>query len=62
MNTKPVHACICASSNFIGHMGANKTALVSGGISGLDFAICLAMSKQNAHVVLTARDPEKGQQ
>ncbi len=43
-------------------MGANKTALVSGGISGLDFAICLAMSKQNAHVVLTARDPEKGQQ
>ncbi|KAK9918036.1 hypothetical protein WJX75_000706 [Coccomyxa subellipsoidea] len=39
-----------------------KTAVVTGGNAGLGFAICLALAKQNAHVVLTARDPQKGQE
>ena len=39
-----------------------KTALVTGGNSGIGFAICLALAKQNSHVILTARDSKKGQE
>ncbi|CAL5223524.1 g6055 [Coccomyxa viridis] len=39
-----------------------KTALVTGGNSGLGFSICLALAKKNAHVILTARDAQKGQE
>ena len=39
-----------------------KTALVTGGNSGISFAICLALAKQNARVILTARDAKKGQE
>ena len=39
-----------------------KTALITGGNDGLGFAICLALAKKNAHVFLTARNPEKGKE
>lgn len=39
-----------------------KTALVTGGNDGLGFAICLGLAKKNAHVFLTARNPEKGKE
>jgi NAD(P)-dependent dehydrogenase (short-subunit alcohol dehydrogenase family) len=39
-----------------------KTALVTGGNTGLGFCICLALAKKNANVILTARDKQKGQE
>ncbi|CAL8465705.1 g5241 [Coccomyxa elongata] len=39
-----------------------KTALVTGGNDGLGFEICLGLAKKNAHVFLTARNPEKGKE
>ena len=39
-----------------------KTALVTGGNSGLGFSICLALAKKNAHVILTARDAKMGKE
>ena len=38
-----------------------KTALVTGGNSGIGWCCCMALAKQGAKVYLTARDPEKGE-
>ncbi|CAL8465703.1 g5239 [Coccomyxa elongata] len=38
-----------------------RTAIVTGGNSGIGFATCLALAKQNAKVYLTAREPQKGE-
>ncbi|CAK0731708.1 hypothetical protein CVIRNUC_000032 [Coccomyxa viridis] len=39
---------------------AGKTVIVTGGNSGIGWASCLALAKQNAKVYLTAREPQKG--
>ena len=43
------------------HCYAGKTALVTGGNSGIGWCCCMALAKQGAKVYLTARDPEKGE-
>lgn len=40
---------------------SGKTALVTGGNSGIGYACCLALAKQNAKVYLAARDLSKGE-
>jgi NAD(P)-dependent dehydrogenase (short-subunit alcohol dehydrogenase family) len=36
---------------------ANRIALVTGGSRGIGYALCLALAKQGAHVIATARTP-----
>lgn len=40
---------------------SGKNVLVTGGNSGIGYACCLALAKQNAKVYLAARDPSKGE-
>ncbi|EIE20504.1 NAD(P)-binding protein [Coccomyxa subellipsoidea C-169] len=38
-----------------------KTVIVTGGNSGIGFASCLALAKQNANVILASRDRQRGE-
>ncbi len=40
---------------------SGKTVIVTGGNSGIGFASCLALAKQNANVILASRDRQRGE-